>query len=267
MRWLFAIWLLVSSCSSFADEIGPKSGALVAVGGGRMPPEIIDEFIKLGGGKSAKFVIIPTANTGEDWGETYVTRSFLKKSGVEQVSVLHTRDRDVADSEDFVKSLQQATGVWIDGGRQWRLADVYLGTRTQREIAAVVQRGGVVGGSSAGATIIGSYLVRGAPEGNHIMMAKGHEEGFGLLKSAAIDQHVIARKRHLDLVPVIDAHPELLGFGIDEATAIVVQANRLRVIGASHVLVHGRRVPTDPEKPYLTLKSGESFDLEKRQRD
>ena len=71
--------------------------------------------------------------------------------------------------------------LWIDGGRQWRLVDSYLHTRTEAAIRAVLDRGGVVGGSSAGATILGSYLVRGAREGNTLMMAPGYEEGFGLI--------------------------------------------------------------------------------------
>ena len=120
--------------------------------------------------------------------------------------LLHTRDRARANSEGFVEPLRHASGVWIDGGRQWRLADAYLGTTVEREIKALLARGGVVGGSSAGATIQGSFLVRGAsgtsrnPDGdNRIVMARGHETGFGLLANSAIDQHVNARGREADL--------------------------------------------------------------------
>ena len=98
----------------------------------------------------------------------------------------------MADTEAFAAPLKTARGVWFAGGRQWRLVDAYMGTRTQREIEAVLARGGVVGGCSAGATIQGSYLVRGAREGNQIMMAKGYEEGFGYLRGVAIDQHLLA---------------------------------------------------------------------------
>ncbi len=123
------------------------------------------------------------------------------------VTVLHTRDRAVADTEAFAAPLKTARGVWFGGGRQWRLVDSYMGTRTQREIEGVLARGGVVGGSSAGATIQGSYLVRGAREGNQIMMAKGYEEGFGYLRGVAIDQHLIVRGRQDDLVGVIEKKP------------------------------------------------------------
>lgn len=260
--WLLTI-VVLSPVIVSAEDLGPANGALVIVGGGGMGKAIINEFIDRAGGREVPFVVIPTANVGEEWGEKYVARSFLTKAGAKDVTVVHTRDRAIADSEEFVAPIRRAKAVWIDGGRQWRLADSYLGTRTLQEIKAVLERGGVIGGSSAGATIQGSYLVRGAPEGNHIMMAKGHEEGFGLLKKSAIDQHVIARKRQKDLIPVIDAHPELLGIGIDEGTAAVVTGNQLRVIGASKVLLYTKELPVDGE-PYHSLSAGDVFDLARR---
>ena len=210
--------------------------------------------------------MIPTAAEGEDWGEKYVASSFLKKAGVKDVVVLHTRDRAVADSDEFLAPLRRAKGVWIDGGRQWRLADAYLETKTMAALFGVLERDGVIAGSSAGATIQGSYLVRGAPEGNQVMMAKGHEVGFGFLKQSAIDQHVIARKRENDLAVVIDAHEELLGIGIDEGTAIVVTANRFKVIGASRVIIHDKQHQPDEGKRYYSLSPGDEFDLARRRK-
>ena len=172
-------------------------------------------------------------------------------------------DRAVADSAAFVEPLTKANAVWIDGGRQWRLADAYLGTRTLTELRGVLSRGGVIGGSSAGATIQGSYMVRGAPEGNTVMMAKGHEEGFErALRNSAIDQHVITRHREEDMQPVIDAHPELLGFGIDEGTSLIVQGDRARVIGASKVVItdHGYTPGADGRR-YFFLNPGDVLDL------
>jgi cyanophycinase len=256
------------ACGSwvYAESIGPEHGSLVIVGGGAMPRAIVDEFISRAGGKDAAFVIIPTADVGEEWGDDYVKGSFLRRAGVHDITVLHTRDPQTADTEEFVAPLKRAGGVWIDGGRQWRLADAYLKTRTVQEMWGVLNRRGVIGGSSAGATIQSSYLVRGAPEGNTIMMSPGHEEGFAFLKRSAIDQHVIARGRENDLVEVIDAHPDLLGIGIDEGTAIVVEGNRFRVIGKSLVLIHdAARTPADGPR-YESLKPGEVFDLESRKR-
>jgi len=246
--------------------IGPERGTLFIHGGGALPKSLMEEFIQLGGGIESTFVIIPTADAGDDQGDQSLERSFLRRAGVKEVSLLHTRDRKVADTDEFIAPLRQAKGVWIGGGRQWRLADAYLGTRTQRELFAVLERGGVIGGSSAGATIQGSYLVRGAPEGNHILMAPGHEEGFGFLKHTAIDQHVLARKRDTDLAEVLKAHPELLGLGIDEGTAAIVRGNHLRVSGSSQVLVHGAAQPGQDRETFLRLKAGDQFDLLSRKR-
>jgi aminobenzoyl-glutamate utilization protein B len=245
--------------------VGPRTGTLVIDGGGGNP-EGIRAFVALAGGPEAEIVLIPTADDGEmDAGTLERERQgFVEAFGVSRVTVLHTRDRAVADTEAFVAPLKKARGVWFGGGRQWRLVDAYLGTRTQREIENVLTRGGVVGGSSAGATIQGSYLVRGAREGNHIMMAKGYEEGFSYLRGVAIDQHVFVRGRQDDLVGVIAAKPGLLGIGLDEPTAIVVKGDRFLVVGQTLVGIYDGR---DHEgRPYFFLIPGEQFDLRTRRR-
>ena len=107
--------------------------------------------------------------------------------------------------------------------------------------------------------------MRGAPEGNHIMMSPGHEAGFGFLRNAAIDQHLLARKRENDLLPVIRKHPQLLGVGIDEATAIVLKGQTAEIIGKSKVLFYDIALEkTVGKKFYMTLDPGECYDLKSR---
>jgi cyanophycinase len=252
MRFL----LILAGLATFAfaePTIGPAAGSLFIHGGGALPRDQVKEFINLAGGVDAPFIIIPTAYP------------FLRRAGVKNIRVLHTRDRDVANSAEFVEPLLTAKGVWIDGGRQWRLADAYLGTRAQTELMNVLARGGVIGGSSAGATIQGSYMVRGAPEGNHVMMAVGHEAGLGFLKNVAIDQHVIARKRERDMLEVITAHPTLLGIGLDEGTAIIVQRDQARVIGLSKMMLYAKDLKTpEGEEPFLRFNAGQVVDLATR---
>jgi cyanophycinase len=265
---LLLILPAVTAASDYdhSPTVGPAKGHLVIVGGGTVVPEIRDRFVKLAGGADANFVLIPTAQSDNAFNVEQATKYFSRTFGITRVTVLHTRDRQVADSPEFVKPLQQASAVWIEGGRQWRLADAYLGTAVEREIKALLARGGVVGGSSAGATIQGSYLVRGAPASpgnpdgdNTIMMVPGHEAGFALLPDSAIDQHVIARHRESDLVPVIASHPKLLGIGIDQETAIVVHGDDFEVIGDSKVIIH------DGKKPFYLLTHGQKFNLKTRQ--
>jgi cyanophycinase len=187
---------------------------------------------------------------------------------VKHVTVLHTRDRKIANSEKFVEPLRHASGVWFEGGRQWRLADAYLGTRVEREVKSLLARGGVVGGASAGATIQGSFLVRGDPAhpgnpdgDNRIMMVPGHEAGFGLLPGSAIDQHVLVRHREDDLDPVIAAHPRLLGIGIDQGAAILVHGDTFKAMDGE-VLIHDGKKHAGKE--YYILKPGETFNLRTR---
>ena len=237
------------------------NGSLVIVGGGKIPASITSRFVELASSPNANYIVIPTAGDGEiDVAKT--KRDFIKQFGVTNVTVLHTRDRTVANTRKFAEPIRHASAVWFPGGRQWRLADSYLNTRTEREIKALLKRGGVVCGTSAGATIQGSYLVRGAVEGNTIMMAKGHETGFALLPNSAIDQHIIKRHREADLDPVIETHPKLLGIGIDESTAIVVRGSRFEVIGDSKVAIHDGK--QHGGKGYYFLSPGDQFDLRAR---
>ena len=181
--------------------------------------------------------------------------------GVKRITLLHTRNRGTANSEEFIAPLKTANGVWLSAGNAGRLADAYLNTLTQKAIEAVLQRGGVVGGNSAGSIIQGSYTVRGRPD-KPLLMAKGHERGFGWLKNVAVNPHLTEAKRDAELVNVIDAHPELLGIGLDEKAAIVVHGDRFEVIGEGRVAIY------DNQKHggnwYYWLKPGDTFDLRTR---
>jgi len=253
--------LLAASATALAQTaVGPPKGSLVIVGGGAMGPEVINRFIDLAGGPDAPIVFVPTANGLDPQPANLAESNVLLKAGAKNVTILHTTSRKVADSKDFVAPLLKARGVFFGGGRQWHLVDSYLNTRAQREFQAVLARGGVIGGSSAGATIIGSYLVRGARSGNTIMMAPGYEQGFGFLRGVAVDQHLLKRKRENDMVAVVAAHPKLLGIGIDESTAVIVQGDRFEVVGPSKVAIY------EHGKPYYFLSAGDRFDLKTRAR-
>ena len=250
-------------------------GWLIVHGGGSVANEIKERFIALAGGPNARFVLIPTAMSDEE----IEARGFLKGEGrkwarswgIGEVKMLHRRDRARADSEEVIEVLRSACGIWILGGRQWRLAKAYLDTAVERELKGVFQRGGVVGGSSAGATILGSFLIRSAPgdasnpDGDYrILTVPEYERGLGLLANCVIDQHVNTRLREGDLDSVISVHPKLLGIGIDENVAIVVHRDSFFVVGG-RVAIHdgGNHDGTG----YYFLSSGQAFNLGKRSVD
>ena len=276
IRCSLALALLTSGdhwANAFADQettqpkIGPARGTLVVHGGGKLAKEFLSMFVELAGGPNAPLVVIPTAGEADEYSEDWPGLKPWIKAGFKHIALLHTRDRAEADTPEFVRPLETARAVWITGGRQWRLADVYLATRTEQALRGVLDRGGVIGGSSAGATIQGSYLVRGSPRDNTIMMSPGHEQGFGYLRHVAIDQHLLTRHRARDMLSVIAKHPELLGIGIDEQTAIVVHGDIFTVIGTSRVAIYdpGYRPPLDGE-PYYFLQRDDQFDLARRRK-
>jgi cyanophycinase len=247
-----------------AQEIGPANGALVIVGGAMRDRAIVDRFLDLAGGADAPIVMIPTAGGDEQYDQYWSGLRQFKDAGATNLYVLHTNDRTVANSDEFVRHIQSARGVWFGGGRQWHLADSYLNTRVHDELFALLDRGGVIGGSSAGATIQGSYLVRGDTRTNTIMMGD-HTEGMGFIKNVAIDQHLLKRNRQFDLIEVIETFPDLLGIGLDENTAIVVQGDRFDVIGESYVAIYDHARRLDSGGLFYFLASGDSYDLSTRQ--
>ena len=264
---------LEQAAAQGAPEYGPPNGSLVIVGGG-VSDEIWERFFELGGGKeNGRFVIVPTAGGNRRADGTIIERKeedvvrSWKERGLKNVRMLHTADPKEADTEAFVEPLLDATAVWFSGGRQWNIVDSYAGTRTFEEFHKVLERGGVVGGSSAGATIQGQYLVRGDTSGPNVMMTEepNHQNGFAFLKKSAIDQHINARNRWDDLIPVIERYPDLLGIGLSEFTAIVVTGDTFEVIGNWKVAVHDNTRLYQPwEKPYYVLSPGDVYNMKTR---
>lgn len=256
-------------------EYGPARGTLLIVGGNMSDQSGVPQrFIQLAGGPAKKFVIVPTNGGNRNADGTpkvYRAEAVLagwKKRGLTNVVMLHTWDPKVADTDAFATPLLDADAVWFDGGRQWNMVDSYLNTRTLKELWNVLHRGGVIAGTSAGATIQGDYLVRGDTSGPDVMMTDepNHQRGFAFLKRAAIDQHINTRNRWDDLVPVIKKYPHYLGLGLAEDTAIVVTGDRFEVIGRSKVTVHDSTRAYQPgEKPYLLLSAGAVYNMKTRQ--
>ena len=258
-----ALAIALSTVQARAAEFGPARGSLVIVGGNMHDPAILKKFIELAGGPDQPIVVIPTAGGAATYGQDYSGLKAFRDAGATKLTVLHTYDRNVADTGKFVEPLRAARGVFFEGGRQWRLADSYLGTLTQKELFAVLDRGGVIGGSSAGATIIGDYLVRGDTKTADIMMGD-HEQGLAFLKKVAIDQHLLVRNRQFDLIPLIEKHPDLLGIGLDEDTAIVVRGDEFEVMGRSRVAIYDSHKTVPPDGKFYFLIPGDRYNLKTR---
>lgn len=242
--------------------VGPERGAVIAAGGGVLDESIYRRFVELAGGEDARVVLIPTAGTQYGGHDGWRAIEELKAVGVDKLEILHTRSRDVANLEGFASPLENATGVWFSGGHQWRLVDVYLDTETHRELQDLLERGGVIGGNSAGASALASFLLRGGAYNGEII-ATERAQGFGFLHNVAIDQHLMERGRENEMFEVLRREPHLLGIGLNEGSALVVTGDLARVIGG-RVAIYD---VTDPLTliPLRWLNPGDAYDLGSRQ--
>ncbi len=255
---LAGTFLALAALGRATEPVSPPlrvTGSLVIVGGGGMPNAVRDRFLQLAGGKKAHLVIIPTASYKADRPDLLKSWGYWRAQEVASVDFLHTRNRAVANNPAFVRPLTTATGVWLSGGDQSLLAAAYHGTLVERELQKVLDRGGVIGGTSAGASIMSSVMIVGGNPDAQL------GTGFGLLPGVVIDQHFDNRHRLNRLLGVLQKYPQCLGIGIDEGTAVVVHGRAVSVLGDQHVSVciHGANAKKSDE--VRVLKAGDQLDL------
>jgi cyanophycinase len=259
-----------------AQEHGPARGALVISGGAEVNTQIYDRFIELAGGPDALILVVPTSGTADSYDSTCTCLSWLKKAGARNLKILHTRDRTVANSDAFVEPLRRARGIWFAEGNAWRHQDAYLDTKLHRELFALLDRGGVIGGGSAGARIQSDFMpLRGQePTNARSIPPESWRRGFRLLRNVIIDPHVLVRNRQFDMIGFVNAHPDMLGLGIDESTAIVVRGDTFEVVGSSYVLVYDNHHQLKPEADaaagappglFYFLRAGDTYNMHTRQ--
>ena len=225
-------------------ETNPKvvpPGTLFICGGGILPSHVTERFIELSGGPQARIVIVSSASYYADqdiqarlsgWYDRLAENCF------QSLDILHTRSREEADDPEFSKVIESATAIWFLGGNQNWVAQTYLFTKTEERMHQLLARGGVIGGSSAGAAIMSrSMIADGNPEP---MMSTG----FGFLPGTVVDQHFRKRNRLERLMRALELRPGLVGIGIDEGTALIVQGRTMEVtVSYTHL--------TLPTTPYV----------------
>ncbi|MDR3110855.1 MAG: cyanophycinase [Planctomycetaceae bacterium] len=241
---------------------GPEKGSLVIIGGGTITDSIWDKIVELGGGKDkARFVVVTNAMPGKD--DQYflnAMKPLTQRVGETNVTLLGVKTISEANDEKNLEVLKHATGIFFFGGFQKRLADVYHDTLAHREFQNVLARGGVIAGTSAGATIQGSLLWRWE-EVNKKRTGKLVELpiGLGFLRDSLIAQHLLARNRQFGYVGFAKASPQILCIGLDESTAVVVIKDEMEVIGKSYAALYNTG-----GLPFFLLKEGLRYDLNER---
>jgi cyanophycinase len=276
---------LVTAFLAVAADVSPApKGHLLIIGGGPRPPELMARAAELAGGPEARVVVVPNASSvPEEVGPEQAVE--LEDAGAGEAWSLQATPETVRDPA-ILAALDGVTGVFFSGGDQSRLTRVLLGTPLLERLHDVYTSGGVVAGTSAGAAIMGPLMITGderspPPEGEESFTTLLADNvlttpGLGFLDGVVVDQHFVARKRLNRLVAVVLEHPELLGVGIDESTAILVRPDRtFEVLGRNQVVVldatEARNLSAGPEGRLAghgvllhVLRAGQRYDLESR---
>jgi len=217
----------------------PAAGHLVLNGGGSKPREVMEKFIELAGGPNAAIVVFPTASGEPDTGD-YYRDLLIGDYGCSNVFVAEVRTRDDAGDATIADRVRSAGGIFFSGGDQRRITESLLGTLVGEAVHTAHQRGAVIGGTSAGTACQSPLMITG--DGDFTVIAAGNVElwdGLGLFPGVIVDQHFVARGRHNRLISVVLEHPDLLGVGVDEATAVWVRPNgTFQVLGEGWVVVY-----------------------------
>jgi cyanophycinase len=273
---ILAVILLFASISLTQKTIAQENpffnykGKLIIVGGGNMPDSLFTFFANYCGGKDQSIVYIPTATTDEQYIKEGGHLVKFTSRGFTNLSTIHTRDKVKADDPKNIELVRNAKGIFFGGGDQDLIAAAYGETRLYKEFIALLERGGVIMGTSAGATIMGSLLVGGDAR-KDLTKPYPFKPAFSFVKNMAIDQHVLVRNRQFDLIPVIENNPSNIGVAIDESTAIIVEAGKFKVWGLSYALLYdpldwGKQQKEIGKviKPFKMLGSGDGYDFNTR---
>jgi cyanophycinase len=215
-------------------RVMPIGGAEDKLGATR----ILRRFVAEAGGARARIVVCPTASAlGPEITELY--EKLFRRLGAAEVVPVRPRDRREADKQAFAEAVGDATAVFFTGGNQMKLASAIRGTRFGDAVVAAYERGVLVGGTSAGASVVSEHMVGyGSPGSTPKFRMVGQAQGLGLLPGVIVDQHFSQRDRFGRLLNLVASSPDLLGIGLDEDTAILVtDESELEVVGKGSVFL------------------------------
>jgi cyanophycinase len=277
MKKIFALtitvflFILNANAQTTSNPYFNYKGKLIIIGGGSIPDSLFSFFANYMGGKDQPIVYIPTATTDEEYIQKGEHLIKFSSRGFTNLSTIHTRNKKEADDPKNIALMRNAKGLYFGGGDQQLIADAYAGTKLYDEFIALLNRGGVIMGTSAGATIMGSLMVGGDAR-DDISKKYAFNPAFSFMTNTALDQHVLARNRQFDLIPVIEHYPGTLGIGMDESTAIIVEAGQFKVWGISYAMLYDPKDWAEQKKkwgavlkPFKMMASGSSFNFVTRE--
>jgi cyanophycinase len=236
---------ILYSCQRETTQTDNNQGKLFIIGGGKRPDHLLSRMIDEAGLRVTGYaIILPMASEEPDTAIFYGKKQFTNL-GISKVEGIHFHNSERTD-ETLIDSLKHASLIYISGGDQNRFMQIAGGTAIEDAIWHAYRHGAVIAGTSAGAAVMSKKMITGNElrypeysatfrniESENIELGKG----LGFVTTAVIDQHFVKRSRHNRLISAVIEHPDLLGIGIDEATALLVTGDEAEVIGDSQVLV------------------------------
>jgi cyanophycinase len=237
---------------------------LLVIGGGDRPPDAIRKFVEWSGGEKARLLMITWASRVPDESFDALKKDFSIVAGI-VVEHAATRPLNAEKRARFIEQLRAATGVFFSGGDQNRIMDVLTDGELLKIIREKYAAGTPFGGTSAGAAAMSDPMMTGEADLKIVDGTRvGVRRGLGLVPNVIFDQHFLVRQRHNRLFGLVIMHPKMLGMGIDEDTAVMIEDNRdLTVVGRAQVMfVDGRKGSMDMRVGVLS--PGESYDVVKR---
>jgi cyanophycinase len=226
----FLISCLAGSMAGLGKDPAPR-GHLVVVGGGGTPDAVLSRALALAGGPAARIVIFPQASELADTGEKNV-EMWTKAGATNAVSVA------LSDPQSAIRAVQEARLIWFPGGDQNKLMKAFEKTGVVEAILKRHREGATVGGTSAGAAVLSKVMITGDADLQSVTAgATQTAPGLGLWSEVVVDQHFLKRQRQNRLLSLVLDHPELVGVGIDEQTAVIVSGARFEVLGRGSVIV------------------------------
>lgn len=220
--------------------LSETQGQLVIIGGAEDKEgecKVLREFVRRAGGLKARIVVMTAATElPREVGDDYIR--VFERLGVENVRIVDTVTREDASSSTALEAINKATGVFFTGGDQARITSILKDTELNAAIHKRYSEGIVVGGTSAGAAVMPDVMIVGGDaETNPRVEVVEMAPGIGFLPGVVIDQHFSQRGRLGRLLSALAQQPAVLGFGIDENTAMVVNGNEFEVVGEGAVTV------------------------------
>jgi len=223
-----------------ADEERRRRGCLIIIGGheDRDPTRersILREVAKhVRGGK----LVLATVASHRPEGYFDEYQKAFADLGLGNLVELYVEERSQAGDREKLSVLDDAAGIFFSGGDQLRITSQIGDTGIEAKVRALYERGGVVAGTSAGAAVMSeTMLVKGTSKVTHRIGDLHMSPGIGLLRNVIIDQHFAERGRFGRLIGAVAHDRSVLGLGIDEDTAAMVEGDAFRVIGSGAVYV------------------------------